>query len=92
MSRFIEFLGLHAMTNREALLEELGELDDAAFVRVVFGDGAGLRETLEGVMCGDCEMNGMGERPDCVTCGRELTDWLSEPCRHERLLAVEENG
>ena len=28
MSKFLEMLGIHAMTNREALMEELDALDD----------------------------------------------------------------
>lgn len=33
MSKFLEAIGLHAMTNREALMEELDQVTDEAFPR-----------------------------------------------------------
>ena len=96
MGKFLEAIGLHAMTNREALMEELDALDDDAFLCAMFGEqysrkkGINLFMLLDGMTCEDCKAAHGGEcayvegKPDSCIC--DLNTWISQPCRRERLL------
>lgn len=96
MGKFLESIGLHAMTNREALMEELDALDDDTFLCVMFGEqysrkkGINLFMLLDGMTCEDCKASHGGEcayvegKPD--SCTFDIKAWISQPCTHERLL------
>ena len=96
MSRFLEAIGIHAMTNREALMEELDALDDEAFLRVMFGEqysrknGINLFMLLDGMVCEKCKAAHGGKcsydenNPD--SCTFDIKAWISQPYTHERLL------
>ena len=89
MSKFLEAIGIHAMTNREALMEELDALDDATFEYMVLSRQSDLPEILESAKCRDCKKEHGGKCPlddDDDACVLKLNDWLSQPCTHERLL------
>lgn len=89
MSKFLEWLGVRAMTNREVLMDDLDRLDDATFVRVIVnGD---LSEMLDGIRCRECYQcyggtcpQTLGSRDD--NCPYTLEDWLSQPCKHDHLI------
>ena len=81
-------IGIRAMTNREALMEELDALPDGAFERAM--DNIELSDKLSLMMCEDCKEDHGGQ---CLeeNCERRISDgWLSEPCRHERLIDFSE--
>lgn len=88
MSKFLEWLGLHVMTNKEALLEELNELDGAAFEHMVVSRQSDLPDRLFEAMCADCKTRYGGKcpHPGDNDCHYEMADWLAEPCKHERLI------
>lgn len=88
MSKFLEAIGLHAMTNREALMEELDAVDDATFELLVLDSGTELPETLYAIMCSECRKQHGGNcpAPSDDPCAITMAEWLSQPCRRERLL------
>jgi len=88
MSKFLEMIGVHALTNREALMEELDALPDAAFEAAF--DTIDIAEQLSLKMCEDCKSD-HGGKCHQKNCQRRLHDgWLSEPCRHEQLIDFSE--
>lgn len=90
MGTFLEAIGIHAMTNREALMEELDALDDEAFEHMILSRQSDLPEMLEGIKCNDCleQHNGKCPAPgDDDRCVITLPEWFSQPCRHEKLIS-----
>ena len=90
MSRFLEAIGLHVMTNREALMEELDALDDEAFEKAL--DSVSISDQLGNAMCADCEATHGGKCPyeSDDECPHRLKDWLSQPCRRKQLIDFSE--
>lgn len=89
MSKFLEMLGIHAMTNREALMEELDALDDTTLDYMVLSRQSDLPEILESAKCRDCKKEHGGKCPapgDDDPCVISLADWLSQPYQCERLI------
>ena len=90
MSKFLEWLGLHVMTNREALIEELVGLSDAEFAHMIMGGNSALPGMLMRAMCRDCKAGSDGACPHPNGgCTRTIDEWFAEPCMHERLLVWE---
>ena len=86
-------IGIRAMTNREAMMEELDAIPDSIFEEVL--DTINIGMALGNAMCDDCKAIHGGVCPlqDDEKCEHRLKDWLSKPCRHERLLKMPEvNG
>lgn len=89
MSKFLEAIGIHVQTNREALMEELDELDNETFELMVLDCNSHLPDTLESIKCGECKEKHGGKCPapgDDDPCVISLADWLSQPCQCERLI------
>lgn len=91
MSKILEALGIHALTNREALMEDLDELDNRTFEYLVLSCMSCLTEHIHKAMCDDCKDQHGGEcpNPDDSTCPTTITDWLSMTCTHESLIPEE---
>lgn len=90
MSNFLEFLGIHAMTNREALMEELDALDNEDFERLVLDCNSPLPEALNTIKCNECKRRHDGKCPapgDDDECIVTMDSWLSETCYGESLLS-----
>lgn len=95
MSKFLEWLGVRAMTNREVLMDDLDRLDDATFVRVIVNDD--LSELLDGIRCRECRQCHGGTCPQTLggrddNCLYTLEDWLAQPCKHEHLIDGKEQN
>ena len=89
MSRFLEILGVHAMTNREALMEELDALEDADFEHLVLDCDSPLPEALNRIKCHDCMRLHDGKCPapgDDDECIVSMESWLAQTCHCESLL------
>lgn len=83
-------IGIRAMTNREALMEELDAIPDDTFEDVL--DAINIGTALQVALCDDCKAIHGGVCPleNDEKCPHRLKDWLSKPCRHERLLKFPE--
>ena len=88
MGRGLEAIGIHAMTNREAFIEELDAMTDSEFDHFVAHTR--FDADLDRSCCLDCKAAHGGEcihqedNADCKDYKRVC--WWSKPCRHERLL------
>ena len=86
MRKILEALGLHALTNREALMEELAALDNETFFRMMAGNR--VIAIMERHQCEDCRAR-FGECPsrdDVTPCRVSTEDWMDWECRCERLI------
>ena len=91
MGKLLEAIGVHTLTNREALMEELDKLDDETFVYMVLSRMSDLPENIEDARCQDCkaEHGGLCVNLDDEPCPISTAEWLSMPCTHERLIKEE---
>lgn len=90
MSKFLEMIGLHALTNREALMEELDALNDDTFDRMILSRESDLPEVLGEFKCQDCKKKHGGNCPasgDDDPCVTSMAEWLSQTCEHESLIS-----
>jgi hypothetical protein len=90
VSKFLEMIGLHALTNREALMEELDALNNDTFERMILSRESDLPEVLEQIKCDDCKKQHGGKCPapdDDTPCVITLSEWMSQPCEHESLIS-----
>lgn len=89
MSKFLEKLGVHVMTNREALMDELDELDADAFVKLVLDSDSSLPGELLSIKCHECHQQHGGKcpKPDDGDCVMTMAEWLSQPCTRRRLIS-----
>ena len=88
MEKLLEFIGVCAMTNRDALMEELSALDNDTFERMILSRKSDLPEVLEKIKCDDCKKQHGGQCPvpDDNACATSMNEWLSQTCEHESLL------
>lgn len=77
------------MTNREKLMEELGQLDNQQLINVL--DDGSLTLLIDEYACGDCKADHGGECPlrGDDDCDGNALKWLDMPCRHDQLLEME---
>ena len=91
MTKVLEAIVLHAMTNREALMEELDDMTDEAFNEFLNGHPI-ADQKLEAICCAECKSRHDGKCPrhddDDGRCSDYFNriEWLSQPCTRERLL------
>lgn len=89
MEKFLEFIGLRAMTNRDVLMEELDTLNNDSFERMVLSRKSDLPEVLAKIKCDDCKKQhggkclAPGDNDPCIT---SMDEWLSQTCEHESLI------
>lgn len=85
----LDFIGVQAISNRDALMEELDALPDTAFEKAM--NSVDIADKLSHMMCADCKADHGGKCINDGECKRRLSDgWLSEPCRHEQLIDFSE--
>lgn len=84
--RFLNLIGLEAMTNRDLILMELAEMDADALYGALADNK--LTRRLDDLKCADCHRLHGGECPcpDNDACALPLEDWLDMPATRERLL------
>lgn len=87
MGKFLEFIGLRAMTNRDALMEELDALDNGAFYKMMCENRVAV--IMESYQCEDCKQR-FGECP-CpngeTPCRVTTEDWMDWKCSREKLIS-----
>lgn len=86
----LNVIGLEMMTNRDVIMKELAGLDNAAFEHVLFSRQSDAPEMVEFAKCDDCKTQHGGEctaSDDEDPCALNMSDWLSQPCTHDRLLS-----
>lgn len=83
-------IGIRAMSNREALMEELDAMPDPVFVDVL--NAVNIGDSLRDAMCDDCKAIHGGVCPlqNDEDCEHRLWEWLKKPCRHDRLIKIPE--
>lgn len=90
MGKFLEMIGVHALTNREALMEELDALNNDTFYRMILSRESDLPEVLDKFKCQDCQKRHGGKCPapgDDDPCVTSTAEWLSQTCEHESLIS-----
>lgn len=83
MSRILETIGIHAMTNREAIIEELEAMSDTDFDRFI-KNVAGIGDHICEILCTKCKAKHDGHPPcefdDNADCGEfDQVRWWSQP-------------
>lgn len=87
--RFLNLIGLEAMTNRDLLLMELGAMDAEAFDHQVLSCMSDLPERVEAAHCEDCKAQhgGVCINPGDDACTYTTAIWLDEPTTREAILS-----
>ena len=86
---FLNAIGLRPVTNRDVLMDDLAELDDATFEYMVLTRQSDLSKRIDAYVCADCRKEHDG---DCIapedeaTCPSTVVSWLSLPCTREHLI------
>ena len=86
-AKLLDFIGMEPMSNSDAILEELADMDNATLYKA-FADNR-VTTIMERCQCEDCKAK-FGACPcvdnDEAQCRVETEEWLDWPCEREHIL------